>query len=300
MLHPLLLTALASGSAVLLLARFDPEGIAAPLPPELSTLADGTVPGSWAVLNKFTSKARPKCGEATNGSTGLGLLDGLRAGDCLSLMLGPSCTALAFRAYQFLSAASGGESGSSAIIIPLATSFATALGSLFLSPMLGRLVGLPSELSRVLAHRTVTSALAIPAANLTQASPELTTASVLVTGLYGASGAWLYERLGLMEREGEGETETEAEAEGDSGHADNEQTSESSYPSTVVGSVVGATSHTIGTSELVRAKPSAGGVASISLMAAGISHAGLCSLSAVRIALTAIAGTCADDTAQLG
>ena len=290
MLHPLLLTALASGSAVLLLARFDPEGIAAPLPPDLSTLADGTVPGSWAVLNKFTSKARPKCGEATNGLTGLGLLDGLRAGDCLSLMLGPSCTALAFRAYQFLSAAAGGDSGSSAIIIPLATSFATVLGSLFLSPMLGRLVGLPTELSRVLAHRTVTSALAIPAANLTQASPELTTASVLVTGLYGASGAWLYERLGLMEREGE--------AEGYSVHAENEPTSESSYPSTVVGSVVGATSHTIGTSELVRAKPSAGGVASISLMAAGLSHAGLCSLSAVRIALTAIAGTCAEDTAQ--
>ena len=79
----------------------------------------------------------------------------------------------------------------------LASSVLTCLISLFASPAIGRVVGLPAELNGVLAHRSVTSALAIPSAEQCSASPELTVAAVLITGLYGASGNWVLEWLGI-------------------------------------------------------------------------------------------------------
>jgi len=236
-LHPLMLTAVCMGASVLALSRVHEGGPVAA--PALAESLEPAATAGWAALHQFTSKARPK--DAS-------ILANLRAGDFLSLFLGPSCTALAFRIYGTLDKMDAQE-----LVVPLGTSFATALASLLASPALGALAGLPGELNRVLAHRTVTSALAIPAAGLTDASPELTTASVLLTGLYGASGAWLYELQGLL-----------------------------SHSDVAAGSVVGATSHTIGTSELVRAQPSAAGVASIAMMSTGLFHAFLCSLPQVR------------------
>lgn len=228
LIHPLMLTALSSGAAVLVISRIQ---------------KDPAIQG-WDALYMFTSQSR----------SGLALFERLRAGDMLSLLLGPSCTALAFRIYSTLQ-----KIDSRSLVVSLSTSFFTALSSLLISPLAGSVVGLPIELNNMLAHRTVTSALAIPAAQVTGASPELTTASVLITGLYGASGSWLYDILGMPGDE-------------------------------VAGSVIGSTSHTIGTSELVRSQPSAAGIAGIAMMTTGLCHAALCSLPPVSQCVRRFAG----------
>ena len=68
------------------------------------------------------------------------------AGDYFAMVLGPACTALAFRIF------SQSEKLSSKLPAILCASTVAAVTSLFVSPLLGAAVGVPSELNNALAH----------------------------------------------------------------------------------------------------------------------------------------------------
>ena len=69
-----------------------------------------------------------------------------KCGDYFALVLGPACTALAFRIF------SQSEKLHSKLPAILAASTVAAVTSLFVSPLLGAAVGIPSELNAALAH----------------------------------------------------------------------------------------------------------------------------------------------------
>ena len=193
----------------------------------------------------------------------------MAAGKLFSLLLGPSCTALAFRIFAQQ------KTLGKALPAVLASSVLTSVFSLFASPAIGRVVGLPAELNSVLAHRSVTSALAIPSAEQCGASPELTVAAVLITGLYGASGSCLLEWLGI-------------------GRPSNRLGSDEADPASSFsarGTVVGTVSHSIGTASLLGDNEGkAAGIASVSMLSAGIAHAMMCAIPKVPEAIRSIAG----------
>ena len=70
----------------------------------------------------------------------------MRIGDIFALILGPACTALAFRIF------SNSEKLHSKLPAILTASAVAAVTSLFVSPLLGSVVGIPSELNNALAH----------------------------------------------------------------------------------------------------------------------------------------------------
>jgi len=232
-LHPLLFTAFVSALSAIVVER-------------IRASARGEEPLDWTEsLYSFTTGSNGEGRERGDG--------GLAPGDYLSLMLGPSCTALAFRIFA------NSKRISSKLPAVFGVSAATAVGSLFLSPTLGNAVGLPPDLNLVLSHRCVTSALAVPSAVAAGASPELTVAAVLITGLYGASGQWLTESLDV--------------------------TSDSCQ-----GTAVGANSHSIGTASLVASAPNAAVFASVSMLITGIVHALVCTIPYSRVLLRSCAG----------
>lgn len=69
-----------------------------------------------------------------------------KCGDYFAMVLGPACTALAFRIF------SQSEKLHSKLPAILAASTVSAVTSLFVSPLLGAAVGIPSELNAALAH----------------------------------------------------------------------------------------------------------------------------------------------------
>jgi|MDTB01.2.fsa_nt_gb putative effector of murein hydrolase len=247
-LHPLLFTAFVSAVAVVIVEKIKRHG-----------RRDISAEDWTDLLVEFT----PAAGGTPSRDRFMA------AGKLFSLLLGPSCTALAFRIF--------GQQRTLGKALPavLASSVLTSVFSLFASPAIGRAVGLPAELNGVLAHRSVTSALAIPSAEQCGASPELTVAAVLITGLYGASGSWLLEWLGI-------------------GRPGNRLGSDESDPSSSFsarGTVVGTASHSIGTASLLGdSETKAAGIASVSMLTAGIAHAVVCAIPKAPEALRSIAG----------
>ncbi len=247
-LHPLLFTAFVSAIAVVIVEKIKRHG-----------RRDISAQDWTDLLVEFTPAAG---GTPSNDRF-------IAAGKLFSLLLGPSCTALAFRIFAQQ------KTLGKALPAVLASSVLTSLISLFASPAIGRVVGLPAELNGVLAHRSVTSALAIPSAEQCGASPELTVAAVLITGLYGASGNWVLEWLGI-------------------GRPGNRTGGDENDPSTSFsarGAVVGTASHSIGTASLLGdSENKAAGIASVSMLTAGIAHAVACAIPSVPEALRNIAG----------
>ncbi len=248
-LHPLLFTALVSAVAVVIVEKIKRKG----RPLETSDWTE--------LLQEFTPAGKLSPQSSADPF--------IPPGKLFSLLLGPACTALAFRI--FAQQKSLGKS----LPAVLASSIITTIASLFISPAVGNAVGLPSELNGVLAHRSVTSALAIPSAEQCGASPELTVAAVLITGLYGASGSWLLDALKIG-RPG-----------GRSGSDENDP----SYISFGRGTVVGTASHSIGTAALLAANETkASGIASVSMLVAGIAHAVVCAIPNAPNAIRTLAG----------
>jgi LrgB-like family len=70
----------------------------------------------------------------------------MKTGDYFALVLGPACTALAFRIF------SQSEKLQSKLPAILAASAVSAVTSLLVSPLLGAAVGIPAELNAALAH----------------------------------------------------------------------------------------------------------------------------------------------------
>ena len=96
-----------------------------------------------------------------------------------------------------------------------------------------------------------------------------------ITGLYGASSSWLLERLGLGRPSG----------------CTGSDKNDSSYVSFGRGAVVGTASHSIGTAALVGDNETkASGIASVTMLVAGIAHAVVCAIPNTPKAIRTIAG----------
>jgi putative effector of murein hydrolase len=252
-------------------------------------------------LFKYTPDAKKlSASRGSSGGTGTsyssdctGQIRGLLPGQLFSLLLGPSCTALAFRIYAQQ------ETVGKQLPAVLISSVVTAIASLFVSPAIGRIAGLPSQLNNILAHRSITSALAIPSATQSGASPELTVAAVLITGLYGASGGWLLDLFLPKPESGGTATTITVDATGAinqamAANADmpvDQLNALRSMITSARGTVVGTTSHSIGTASLLSDDENkAAGIASVSMLIAGISHAIVASIPACTQWVQQIAG----------
>jgi LrgB-like family len=76
-----------------------------------------------------------------------------KTGDYFAQVLGPACAALAFRIF------SHSEKLHSELPAIIAASAVSAVTSVFMSPLVGSIVGIPSELNAALAHVSITSML---------------------------------------------------------------------------------------------------------------------------------------------
>mmetsp|Transcript_22260 Transcript_22260/g.22432 ORF Transcript_22260/g.22432 Transcript_22260/m.22432 type:complete len:487 (+) Transcript_22260:144-1604(+) len=181
----------------------------------------------------------------------------MMAGDLFFSFLGPCCVGLALRIHTLLQLPEMQE----ALPAVLGTSFLSSLLSLLLSPLFARVVGLPSEIASVLGHRSITTSLAVPSAISLGASAELTVAAVLISGLYGTSPDTILNSLGIA---------------GD--HL-------------ASGVSLGMSSHSLGTASLLSVSSTAAAAASLTMFSAGMFHAILCSVPAVRHLALLSAGT---------
>jgi putative effector of murein hydrolase len=129
---------------------------------------------------------------------------------------------------------------------------------------------LPPQLGLALVHRSVMSALGMAGAAQLGASPHLAVASIILTGVYGASlGPPLLNALGLAPK-------AAAEGEAADGHVCEEH-------AVARGVAMGQSAHAIGTASLVaRGESAAAAVAAVALCVAGVVHTALLSIPATQ------------------
>ncbi|CAM9183845.1 unnamed protein product, partial [Phaeothamnion confervicola] len=173
------------------------------------------------------------------------------AGDLFFGLLGSSCCALGFR--MFANRRSLQEN-----LLPLAASTAvSSMLSLFGTAAAAGAAGLPPIVALTLAQRSVMSSLGIPAAQLLGGDAALAVASILVTGVYGASvGQAVLDGIGCCTDE-----------------------------PVVRGIATGASAHSIGTASLMESEPEAAAIASVALCLAGVFHTAVCSVPVAQSTL---------------
>jgi putative effector of murein hydrolase len=183
-----------------------------------------------------------------------GMLKG-GAGDVYYGLLSTCCCALGVR--MFYSRRILAEN-----LVPLVISTAAStVLSLFGTTAVCGAAKLPPTLTLTLAQRSVMSSLGIPAAALLGGIPAVAVASILLTGVYGASfGRSILDEIGIT-------TEQKVTR----------------------GIATGASAHSIGTSSLMESEPDAAAISSVSLCLAGIFHTALCSVPAVQHVLKKLA-----------
>jgi putative effector of murein hydrolase len=183
-----------------------------------------------------------------------GMLKG-GAGDVYFGLLSTCCCALGVR--MFYSRRILAEN-----LVPLVISTAAStVLSLFGTTAVCGAAKLPPKLTLTLAQRSVMSSLGIPAAALLGGIPAVAVASILLTGVYGASfGRSILDNIGIT-------TEQKVTR----------------------GIATGASAHSIGTSALMESEPDAAAISSVSLCLAGIFHTALCSVPAVQQVLKKLA-----------
>eukprot|EP01041_Mallomonas_annulata_P001625 gene1625-3145_t len=230
-LHPVITTAVVSAVASIVLHRLRGQGSGSGLEGE-----GHEVTWQEALRLYFSNGKVNSSGRA-----------GDTAGDVFFSMLGPCCVGLSLRIFSLLQLPEMQE----ALPAVLTASGSVTLLSLLLSPYIGKLSGLPSELSSPLAHRSITTSLAVPSAQVLGASPELTVAAVLISGLYGTSAEAILDMLGVTDDVAKGVT-------------------------------MGMASHSLGTAALMSVSRTASASASMTMFAAGIFHAVACSIPVVR------------------
>ncbi|CAM9458509.1 unnamed protein product, partial [Heterosigma akashiwo] len=141
-----------------------------------------------------------------------------------------------------------------------ATAFSSML-SLFGTTWVAGRAGLPEKVSLMLSQRSVMSSLGIGGAQLLGASPALTVASILVTGVYGASvGKDLLAKFGAP-------------------------------PSAplVRGLAMAPRAHSIGTAALMEGEPEATAISSVGPLPGGIIHTFVCAVPSVQNVLKGLA-----------
>ena len=145
-LHPLLFATFISAIAAVLSDRFiggaDKKLLSGKSQSWVESLYTYTSPGPSTAPPCSTSLpiASIPCPPSSSSITDM------RIGDLFALILGPACTALAFRIF------SNSEKLHSKLPAILTASAVAAVTSLFVSPLLGSIVGIPSELNNALAH----------------------------------------------------------------------------------------------------------------------------------------------------
>jgi len=182
-------------------------------------------------------------------------LGNLGPGDLFFGLLNASCCALGVRMFN-----SRRTLEANLPTLVGATAFSSML-SLFGTTWVAGRAGLPEKVSLMLSQRSVMSSLGIGGAQLLGASPALTVASILVTGVYGASvGKDLLAKFGAP-------------------------------PSAplVRGLAMGATAHSIGTAALMEGEPEATAISSVALCLAGIIHTFVCAVPSVQNVLKGLA-----------
>jgi LrgB-like family len=133
--HPLLLATAVSAIAAVLSDRFMCTGS------RHLEEAFGKRGRSW--IDSLLCYTTPTASALANGTVAM------KTGDYFALVLGPACTALAFRIF------SQSEKLQSKLPAILAASAVSAVTSLLVSPLLGAAVGIPAELNAALAHVSV-------------------------------------------------------------------------------------------------------------------------------------------------
>lgn len=133
--HPLLLATAVSAIAAVLSDRFMCTGS------KHLEEAFGKRGRSW--IDSLLCYTTPTASALANGTVAM------KTGDYFALVLGPACTALAFRIF------SQSEKLQSKLPAILAASAVSAVTSLLVSPLLGAAVGIPAELNAALAHVSV-------------------------------------------------------------------------------------------------------------------------------------------------
>lgn len=184
------------------------------------------------------------------------------AGDLVSALMNAAVSALGIRMFEARRVLEEnwqpllGGAGSAAIFSLFATSWAAGKAEL------------PETLGLALSQRSVMSALGIAGAEALGTSPALAVASILLTGVYGASlGPALLDALGIK-------------APGPkAGSPENSVTR---------GVAMGASAHAIGTASLMANEPDAAAVSSVSLCVTGIVHTAILSLPATQAAIKAL------------
>ncbi|CAM9892112.1 unnamed protein product [Pylaiella littoralis] len=170
-----------------------------------------------------------------------GMLSG-GAGDLFFGVLNASCCALGFRMFY------NRDILSKNLRPLLASTVWSSMTSLFGTAAAAGAVGLTPRLSMTLTQRSVMSSLGIPAASLLGGNPALAVASILVTGVYGASvGTAVLDAMGVG--------------------------SDNLVPR---GIAMGASAHSIGTAALMEQEPEAAAIASVALCLAGVFHTAVC------------------------
>lgn len=184
-----------------------------------------------------------------------GMLSG-GAGDLFFGVLNASCCALGFRMFY------NRDILSKNLRPLLASTVWSSMTSLFGTAAAAGAVGLPTRLSMTLTQRSVMSSLGIPAASLLGGNPALAVASILVTGVYGASvGTAVLDAMGVR--------------------------SDNLVPR---GIAMGASAHSIGTAALMEKESEAAAVASVALCLAGIFHTAVCAAPPAQRLLRVLAG----------
>lgn len=150
-LHPLLFATFISAIAAVLSDRFIDVGGKVDLERSFSRKNKSWVESLYTYTSPSAPIAPPCSTSFSTPSIPATLLPpasiaDMRIGDLFALILGPACTALAFRIF------SNSEKLHSKLPAILTASAVAAVTSLFVSPLLGSIVGIPSELNNALAH----------------------------------------------------------------------------------------------------------------------------------------------------
>ena len=162
----------------------------------------------------------------------------------------------------------------------------TSLGSLFGTAWAAGAAGLPPALGLALAQRSVMSALGMAGAEILGASPNLAVASILLTGVYGASlGPSLLQVLGLGPRPRKPKAGGTEEGMGEGGAGSEPAGGDHTVSR---GVAMGTSAHAIGTAALMAEEPDAAAISSVALCVAGIVHTAVLSVPAAQRAVHAL------------
>mmetsp|Transcript_81324 Transcript_81324/g.162251 ORF Transcript_81324/g.162251 Transcript_81324/m.162251 type:complete len:513 (-) Transcript_81324:412-1950(-) len=195
------------------------------------------------------------------------------AGDLVAALMNAAVSALGLRMFDSRSVLEEnwkplvGGAGASSLFALFGTAWAAGHAQL------------PPQLGLMLSQRSVMSALGMAGAEQLGASPALAVASILLTGVYGASlGPPLLSALGMP-----------AASASNGASLTQEEEREGKVNEVSRGVAMGASAHAIGTASLMTSEPGAAAVSSVALCVAGIVHTAVLSIPSAQALVKGLA-----------